>query len=189
MLFAIPLFTALRFGYKPGLMKSDVLRQFVSLRETLLREKSSIESRLAAIHEALGVAITPFRESTPLAAPGLTTRRKGKRIMSEEAKARISAAQKKLWAKRRKGKAGNKRANPIPVPSSVAKPRSENVFSLREAVLRVTKDRPLTKQEILTRIEKIGYRTKAKNPMTVLNPLLYGKNPKFKRDNGRFSTA
>jgi hypothetical protein len=101
--------------------------------------------------------------------------------MSAEAKARISAAQKQRWAKRRK-------------PGTVsggqhAQTRAKLGPSLKKAVLEFTKNRPLTKQEILTEIGKIGYTTKAKNSMTVLNPLLYGKNPKFKRNDGKFSPA
>ena len=40
--------------YKLGRMKVDKLRQFVALRESLLREKTELEARLVQINKALG---------------------------------------------------------------------------------------------------------------------------------------
>ena len=45
------------------------------------------------------------------------------------------------------------------------------------------------KQEILDAIHKLGYRFTTKNPMNSLGVILYGKNPRFKNENGRFSPA
>jgi hypothetical protein len=36
-------------------------------------------------------------------------------------------------------------------------------------------------------IQKLGFRSAPKNPINSLSTLLYGKNPKFRNDNGRFS--
>lgn len=64
--------------------------------------------------------------------------------------------------------------------------RPKGALSLRAAVLEATKDRPLTKPEILRAVFKLGFRTTAANPMHALNNLLYGKNPRFVNLNGRF---
>lgn len=48
-----------------------------------------------------------------------------------------------------------------------------NAMSLREAVARATKDKALTKQEILQAIDKLGYKFTASDPMNSLNVALY----------------
>jgi hypothetical protein len=65
--------------------------------------------------------------------------------------------------------------------------RSRNSLSLRDAVAQATRNRPLTKAEILQAIEKIGYRFSTKDPMNSLNAMLYAPGNKFRRQNGRFS--
>lgn len=65
--------------------------------------------------------------------------------------------------------------------------RSAGGLSLREAVQQVIKDRAMTKEEILDGIKNLGYRFATNNPMNSLGVILYGKNPKFRNDNGRFS--
>lgn len=67
--------------------------------------------------------------------------------------------------------------------------RVKNAMSLREAVLKVTAEKPLTKPEILEALDKLGYKFATPNPMNRLNVLLYGRYPKFKREQGRFSPA
>lgn len=64
--------------------------------------------------------------------------------------------------------------------------RANNVVSLKEAVIQATKNKPLTKREILEAIKRNGYRFSAKNPMNSLNVTLYTKG-NFKRANGKFS--
>jgi len=78
-------------------------------------------------------------------------------------------------------------------PGSASKPadqaprqRAHNTMSLKEAITRVTKNKPLTKPEILEAIKKIGYRFAAKNPMNSLNVTLYTKG-NFKNANRKFS--
>jgi hypothetical protein len=73
-----------------------------------------------------------------------------------------------------------------PVQSKPRGRRPKGTLSLRAAVIQATKDRPLTKPEILRAIFKLGYRTASANPLHALNNLLYGKNPKFANINGRF---
>ncbi|HEY0548575.1 MAG TPA: hypothetical protein VGF13_03180 [Verrucomicrobiae bacterium] len=54
-----------------------------------------------------------------------------------------------------------------------ARGRAANALSLREAVAQVTKDKALTKGQILQAIEKIGYKFTARDPMNSLNVTLY----------------
>jgi hypothetical protein len=84
---------------------------------------------------------------------------------------------------------------PAAKPSSTPRPGaggrrgrpSRSGVSLRDAVLQVTSSGPKTKQEILDGVASLGYRFSTKNPLNSLGVILYGKNPKFKNDNGRFS--
>lgn len=52
-------------------------------------------------------------------------------------------------------------------------PRAENSMSLRAAVAQVTRDKALTKPEILAAVEKLGYKFTAKDPLNSLNVTLY----------------
>ncbi|MFO1459474.1 MAG: hypothetical protein U1G08_08685 [Verrucomicrobiota bacterium] len=63
--------------------------------------------------------------------------------------------------------------------------RAENSMSLAEAVLTVTKAKPLSKPEILTAIGKLGYKFTAKSPLNSLNTLLY-TNKQIKNYDGKF---
>jgi hypothetical protein len=65
--------------------------------------------------------------------------------------------------------------------------RRRNGLSLREAVTQVTKNRPLTKPEILEAIERNGYKFTTKDPMNSLNAMLYAPANKFRNQNGKFS--
>ena len=67
--------------------------------------------------------------------------------------------------------------------------RGQNKLSLPQAVVQVTSAKSLTKPEILQAIKKLGYRFSTREPMKSLNPVLYGKKPKFIRKDGRFSPA
>ena len=66
--------------------------------------------------------------------------------------------------------------------------RAKNTMSLKEAVTRVTRNKPMTRNEILEAIRKIGYKFTAKDPMNSLNVTLYTKG-NFKNDKGKFSPA
>ena len=67
--------------------------------------------------------------------------------------------------------------------------RAQNELSLKEAVIKALEKKPLTKAEILEGVQKVGYKFTAKNPTNSLNTLLYGKKPKFKNEDGKFSAA
>lgn len=86
-------------------MNYNRLKQYVAFREALQEEKANLESRLQKVNEALGISSEPAAPS-PNRAPA--PRRAGggrRRVMSEEAKARIAAAQRARWA-RIKGQSG-----------------------------------------------------------------------------------
>ena len=66
--------------------------------------------------------------------------------------------------------------------------RAKNSISLKEAVLTVTKAKPLAKPEILTAVAKLGYKFAAKDPMNSLNTLLY-TDKQIKNHGGKFGPA
>jgi len=78
----------------------------------------------------------------------------------------------------------------LPKAASV-KPRKrvKNEHSLKEAILKVVTGKALTKEQILEAVQKIGYQFRTKNPANSMNVVLYGKKPKFKRQDGKFSVA
>jgi hypothetical protein len=57
---------------------------------------------------------------------------------------------------------------------------------MKAAVIQVTTGHPMTKPEIMAAIQKLGFLSKSEKPLRMLDNLLYGKNPRFKNDNGRF---
>jgi hypothetical protein len=128
-------------------MKIDI-RRYLSLRDSLLKEKNNLEVRLREISQALDQT-----------APTTST-------VSADAGAGTSPARR---GRRKRGGGGG--------------------LSLRDAVLQVASGTPLTKEEILQRVQSLGYRFSTKNPLNSLGVILYGKNPKFRNDGGRFSTS
>lgn len=65
--------------------------------------------------------------------------------------------------------------------------RIRNKISLKKTVLKVLDKKSLTKDEILDAVLRSGYTFSTDDPMNSLGVILYGKNPKFKNTNGRFS--
>jgi hypothetical protein len=66
--------------------------------------------------------------------------------------------------------------------------RLPNKMSLREAIVRATSARPLTKEEILSAVQRLGYRFSTDKPLASVCTILYS-NRQFKNVNGRFSPA
>lgn len=85
----------------------------------------------------------------------------------------------------------------VPVPSgkpaATRKSRStrriRNPISLKAGVIKLTREKPLTKQEIFEGLAKLRWKTTSKKPQKLLDVLLYGKNPKFRNKGGKFSLA
>jgi hypothetical protein len=65
--------------------------------------------------------------------------------------------------------------------------RARNEMSLKEAVSKVIEGKSLRKDEILDAVLRLGYQFSTDDPMNSLGVILYGKNPKFKTVDGRFS--
>jgi hypothetical protein len=59
--------------------------------------------------------------------------------------------------------------------------------SLKSLVLEVLSSGGKTKEEVLKAVQQRGYRFSTSNPLNSLGVILYGKNPKFARNAGRFS--
>ena len=144
-------------------MKNDLLKQYVSLRDSLAKEKAELEARLAEINLALGAV------STPAAAPAATAARKPGR----PAKAAAAASGE--------AKAPASKGNRKP------RKRAQNSKSLRETVADVLAKQPLNRQEILDAVLKSGYVFSAKDPLNSLSTLLYTDKKTFKNKDGKFS--
>ena len=83
--------------------KTDSLKQYVSLRQSLLNEKKTLEARLQSINIALNggsKAAAVTSEVAPVA--------KKKNGMSAAGRARIAAAQRARWAKVHAAKSSKK---------------------------------------------------------------------------------
>ena len=89
-------------------MKTDSLREYVSIRNSLLNERQQIQTRLRSLNEALGSLPAPSQSAidgatTSLKELGGRPRAgKSKRRMNPEARARIAEAARKRWAAARK---------------------------------------------------------------------------------------
>jgi hypothetical protein len=60
-------------------------------------------------------------------------------------------------------------------------------MSLKEAVLKAIEGKALSKHEILDTVLRMGYQFSTDDPLNSLGVILYGKNPKFKNEGGKFS--
>lgn len=65
--------------------------------------------------------------------------------------------------------------------------RVRNDKSLKEVVLQVLDGKALTKHDILDEVLRSGYQFSTDDPLNSLGVILYGKNPKFKNEGGKFS--
>ena len=67
--------------------------------------------------------------------------------------------------------------------------RARNELSLKKAIIKVTTGKAMTKDEIFEAVKKMGYRFTTTKPLNSINVVLYGKKPKFKNTDGKFSPA
>lgn len=79
-------------------------------------------------------------------------------------------------------------AKPVSAPVSKQK-RARNELSLKEVVVQALGKSALSKADLLAAVKKLGYQFTAKAPVNSLNTVLYGKKPKFKSQDGKFSVA
>lgn len=79
------------------------------------------------------------------------------------------------------------------VPAIADKPakavRPKNELSLKQAIVKVTRGNPLTKEEIYRAVTGLGYHFKTDQPLKSINVTLYGRKPKFRKAGGKFSVA
>ena len=141
-------------------MRSDTLKKFVLLRDGLLKEKVELESRLAEINEALGVA-TPALVEEAKTSP----RRRGR-----TPKAATSAK--------------------APKPARGRRKRAVNAVSLKDAVIAVLKEKKsLSRKDLLAAVVAGGYVFNAADPLNSLSTLIYGNRRIFNAKAGVISLA
>jgi len=107
--------------------------------------------------------------------------------MSEKArlKARLAEIESALAGSPVKGKAPK-----LPTKRKAKRAKKvSNKMSLKQAILQVTKGKPMTKDAILAEVIALGYKFNTSNPKNSVNVVLYGKKPKFKNAAGKFSPA
>lgn len=78
-------------------MKEDLVKQFISIRETLLRERTGLEARLREIDAALGER--PVNDSPSGKSASAAFTQAGVRHMSPATRAKIAAAARARWAR------------------------------------------------------------------------------------------
>ncbi len=74
-------------------------------------------------------------------------------------------------------------------PRGRATGQGNNPVSLKSAVMKMTNGRALTRPQILAELEALGYKFNTAKPMNSLGVVLYGRKPKFNRENGSFILA
>ena len=72
-------------------------------------------------------------------------------------------------------------------PSQRSGRRKRNELSLRDAIVQVTSAKPLTKEDVLEAVQKLGYEFSTAKPLNSVSTVLYGKKPKFTKKDGKFS--
>ena len=191
-------------GYETTLMKHDILKTFVTLRDSLTKEKAELEQRLSKIEEVLGGTAPPITGPMPgaFARAGAASRNGGKRQFSAATRQKLAEAQQARRARERgetpvpasssapKGSASVKPPRPTAPAKTNGKSKSKlakNPISLKNAAIQLVSAKPSTRQEIIDAATKLGWKTTSKNPKNLLNPILYGKEPKFKNTDGKFS--
>ena len=138
-------------------MKQDIVTRIVQLHASLVKEKTALEQRLAIINKALGSIGGAVSSASPVT------------------KVSVAVTAPKPGKPRKPGKRGG------------ARQRLDNPMPLKQAIIQVTKAKPLTKDEILAAVLKLGYKFTGPNPMSSINVHLYTKGQFKKHSGGRFS--
>lgn len=175
----------------------DNLKEFVALRDGLVKEKAQLQERLRQIDAAISgsapaaavAAAAPKRRGRP---PGSGKKKTVAVAAAPKRRGRPPGSGKKKVARKKKT-ARKVAAEAVPAKLKLAtrkKPgkRIRNKVSLREVVKQVTTNNPMTKPEIIKAVLATGYRFNAADPIPSLNAVLYS-NKQFKNDNGKFSPS
>lgn len=86
------------------------------------------------------------------------------------------------------GKAPAAPGKPGPKPGSRRRKRAKNELSMKEVAVKALADNALSRTELLTAIQKLGYAFTAKSPLNSLSTLLY-TDKVFKNTDGKFSVG
>ncbi|MBX3731992.1 MAG: hypothetical protein KF791_05310 [Verrucomicrobiae bacterium] len=141
----------------------DPLKVFTQLRAAMLKRQAEIQDELARIEEALGGAPAAPAPVRP-------------RARAEAVEVQDPTPAPTRGRGRPKGSGSGARG---------PRKRASNSMSLAEAVLTVTRAKPLSKTEILAAVDRLGYKFSAKDPLNSLNTTLYS-NKKIKNFGGTF---
>ena len=116
-------------------MKQDILKQYVTLRTNLEKERAQLQARLGEIEQALGITVAPAAIALqPSVAPAAEPEaRQGKGAMSPEGRARLVAAQKARWAKVRAAKGATAPSAPKRQYSAAGRARLAEIAKARWA--------------------------------------------------------
>lgn len=104
-------------------MSQDILKQFVSLRNSLELERANLNARLKEIEAVLGGKLLPAVPSARSASksesePKTQARRKKKRVISAEGRAAIVAGTKARWARFHAARAAAEKSDSKPAPKA-----------------------------------------------------------------------
>lgn len=72
---------------------------------------------------------------------------------------------------------------------STHRPVKRGPLSLKEAILKATAKKALAKEEILQAVLDLGYVFSTNDPLNSIGVIIYGKNPKFTNEGGRFRSS
>ena len=143
-------------------MTSNAIKQFVQLRTELVAERRNLETRLAAINQALGET-TATSAATPSPRTG-----QQKRVMSPAWR----EAQRRRWAR--------VRAKKNPAPSTAQPKAGPKKATLRETIVRLVTAKRLNRQELIAGLKTGGFSSKS------IGQYLYGKQAVVKNVSGKF---
>ena len=156
---------------------ADTIKQFAKLYASLVQEKKDLENRLGDINKAL---------AGDLKVPKKAASKNGRKNKSAPKNGRNKSPRKKKAAPKngRKNKKAATKTSPKKKAKKKTVKRAKNKTSLRLTIVSVLGKKHLGKKEILTAVQKAGYKFSTKDPMNSLQVQLYTK---FKRDkDGKF---
>jgi len=74
-------------------------------------------------------------------------------------------------------------------PKPGSKRKVSNELSLKEAVVQALGNKQMTREQILEGVLATRYRFRTSNPLNSMNVILYAKQPKFSRKDGKFGVV
>lgn len=153
----------------------DTLKQYVSLRTSLVSEKAALEARLREINQALGA-------TAPAAAAAATSASVAATLAPAKRRGRPPKAAKAAAVAPTAGAATVKRGRRAG--------RASNGGSLKDAAVSALQGgKSLSRQDLLKAVVDSGYKFTAKDPLNSLSTLIYSSKNLFKAKSGMISLA